>query len=253
MKETETELKFRLDKERYEEFRKLATKETLLVNDYFFPEKGDSSGFTLRIREEDGTYTLTRKTKKAQYGNLTVSREENVPLTPEKAAIFLKNGISSEELSLLFGTTEAPNCYNRLGSLKTLRAKVILAGAECDLDKCDYLGTTDYELECEDSQKHAELSDFLAKKGITEPSEGKRRRFEERLKLCGKKNEPRKETKMTDSTMYRMMRMSELSEEDGLSEEEAEEIYRENHPKKDFKEEYKEFYTDIKISVKEDW
>lgn len=88
----ETELKFRLDKERYEEFRKLATKETLLVNDYFFPEKGDSSGFTLRIREEDGTYTLTRKTKKAQYGNLTVSREENVPLTPEKAAIFLKTG-----------------------------------------------------------------------------------------------------------------------------------------------------------------
>lgn len=55
------------------------------------------------------------------------------------------------------------------------------------------------------------------------------------------------------STLYKMMRMSEMSEEDGLAEEEAEDIYREAHPKKDFKEEYKEFYTDIKISVREDW
>ena len=58
--------------------------------------------------------------------------------------------------------------------------------------------------------------------------------------------------KKGESTMYRLMRMSETSDENGFSEEDAEEIFREKN-RKNFKEEYKEFYTDIKISIKEDW
>jgi len=58
--------------------------------------------------------------------------------------------------------------------------------------------------------------------------------------------------KKGESTMYRLMRMSEMSEEEGFSAEDAEELFKEKN-RKNFKEEYKDFYTDIKISIKEDW
>lgn len=48
------------------------------------------------------------------------------------------------------------------------------------------------------------------------------------------------------------LRMSEMMDEDGISEEEMREDY-ENNRKKDYREKYKEFYSDIKLSVKEDW
>ena len=54
------------------------------------------------------------------------------------------------------------------------------------------------------------------------------------------------------STMYDLMRKSELMDDDGMDIEEAERRDGRNDAKR-FKEQYKEFYTDIKISIKEDW
>ena len=57
---------------------------------------------------------------------------------------------------------------------------------------------------------------------------------------------------MAKSTMYDLMRQSELLDDDGLDLDEAE-----NHDERTdaerFKEKYKEFYTDIKLDIKEDW
>lgn len=54
------------------------------------------------------------------------------------------------------------------------------------------------------------------------------------------------------STMYELMRQSELADDDGFDLDEAiREDVRSDSEK--FKEKYKEFYSDIKISVKEDW
>lgn len=52
--------------------------------------------------------------------------------------------------------------------------------------------------------------------------------------------------------MYELMRRSELSDDDGMDLDDA---IREddNDSAEKFKEKYKEYYTDIKISVKEDW
>ena len=57
---------------------------------------------------------------------------------------------------------------------------------------------------------------------------------------------------MKQSTMYDLMRKSELMDDDGLDIDEAE--HRDDRTDAErFKEQYKEFYTDIKISIKEDW
>ena len=58
---------------------------------------------------------------------------------------------------------------------------------------------------------------------------------------------------MIDS--YRLMRMAEEMEEDAAKDDEAEEILPYENPDSadEFKRKYKEFYTDVKISIKEDW
>lgn len=54
------------------------------------------------------------------------------------------------------------------------------------------------------------------------------------------------------STMYDLMRKSELQDEDGFDLSDAE--IKDERPDSDkFKERYKEFYTDIKTDISEDW
>lgn len=54
---------------------------------------------------------------------------------------------------------------------------------------------------------------------------------------------------------YKLMRMAENLEEDAIKFDEVEELFPspEGQTAEDFKRKYKEFYTDIKISIKEDW
>lgn len=54
------------------------------------------------------------------------------------------------------------------------------------------------------------------------------------------------------STMYELMRRSELQDDDGMDLADAERKDERPDAKK-FKEQYKEFYTDIKIDISEDW
>ena len=57
---------------------------------------------------------------------------------------------------------------------------------------------------------------------------------------------------MKNSTLYELMRKSELMDDDGMDIDEAEQRDERTDAER-FKEQYKEFYTDIKISIKEDW
>ena len=57
---------------------------------------------------------------------------------------------------------------------------------------------------------------------------------------------------MKKSTNYELMRKSELMDDDGLDLDEAS-YSDERTDAERFKEQYKEFYTDIKLSIREDW
>ena len=54
---------------------------------------------------------------------------------------------------------------------------------------------------------------------------------------------------------YKLMRMAENLEEDAIKFDEVEDLFppQDSNSAEDFKRKYKEFYTDIKISIKEDW
>lgn len=54
---------------------------------------------------------------------------------------------------------------------------------------------------------------------------------------------------------YKLMRMAENMEEDALKFDEVEEAFppESSDSAEEFKRKYKEFYTDVKISIKEDW
>lgn len=57
---------------------------------------------------------------------------------------------------------------------------------------------------------------------------------------------------MKKSTMYDLMRQSELMDDDGMDIEESQREDNRTDAQK-FKESYKDFYTDIKINISEDW
>ena len=57
---------------------------------------------------------------------------------------------------------------------------------------------------------------------------------------------------MKKSTMYDLMRKSELFDDDGIDLDEAQRADDRSSAEK-YKEQYKEFYTDIKLDIKEDW
>ena len=52
--------------------------------------------------------------------------------------------------------------------------------------------------------------------------------------------------------MYDLMRRSELLDDDGMDIDEAERADQRTSAEK-YKEQYKGFYTDIKLDIKEDW
>ena len=57
---------------------------------------------------------------------------------------------------------------------------------------------------------------------------------------------------MKNSTMYELMRQSELADDDGMDLDDA--VAQDTRPESEkFKEKYKEFYTDIKLTDREDW
>ena len=57
---------------------------------------------------------------------------------------------------------------------------------------------------------------------------------------------------MKKSTMYELMRQSELADDDGMDLDDAVAEDARSDAEK-IKEKYKEFYTDIKLSDREDW
>ena len=57
---------------------------------------------------------------------------------------------------------------------------------------------------------------------------------------------------MKKSTAYELMRKSELMDDDGMDLDEAERRDERTSAEK-YKDQYKEFYTDVKLNIKEDW
>lgn len=123
------------------------------VNHYYdTKELALSSGhITVRVREKGGRYFLQVKLPNgADFSRIELEKElDGIP-----------GEISAETLNSLAGGNAPMTlpAVSRLGTLSTLRSVKHIAGAEIDLDKSEYFGKTDYELEIEFTDESAARS-----------------------------------------------------------------------------------------------
>lgn len=175
----ENEFKVMLTDEQYEKIIAMYDWNKVLVqiNHYYDSDNFDleKQNITCRVREIDGKYSWQMKFP--TYKVLSrLEFEEPLDSLPE-------------EIDADKATRPNPHRHDmlpvvkRLGSLKTTRNVYCFKGGEIDLDKSEYFGKVDYELEIEftdEDAARAVLDEITEKLGLTPNTEervGKIRRF----------------------------------------------------------------------------
>ncbi len=181
----ENEFKLVLNKEQYEKFHADNTwdKEISQINHYYDTDELVLSGehITCRVREIAGKFFLQMKLP----ADKLYSRVEL-----EKKFSELPEMLTGEELTALCGREDLPD-VKLLGKLQTLRSVKKYDGAEIDLDKSEYFGKTDYELEIEftDEELARELLTKIVQQLDLKPAgevcKGKIHRFLEEYRKTG--------------------------------------------------------------------
>ena len=175
----EKEIKILLEKDEYDLLaEKLAfDSELCQVNHYYYSAACAEKRISVRVREVGGRTLLQVKLPVSTEGSLAVREEleRELDSVPER--------IGAELLSEICGVNEDAV---RLGSLATVRRlSYQIEGVELALDRNDYLGVTDYELEAEYTGDYPEeVVSLLKGLGIPadRPMEGKYSRFLEKLR-----------------------------------------------------------------------
>lgn len=149
----ENEFKIMLTEAQYNTIHSLYgwDSEAQQVNSYY-----DSPDFALsdrhitcRVRTVSGRYLLQVKLPAVEQHNGAVSRIEL-----ERELDGIPQVISGEELMEMSGAEDIPDAA-LLGTLTTFRSVKRFPGAEIDLDRSEYFGITDYELEVEYTDEEA--------------------------------------------------------------------------------------------------
>lgn len=138
------------------------------TNYYIDTEKSDLrvDGLGLRIREKDNSYEMTLKAPLSQ-GLL----EKTAHLSKEEFNNFVKKGIFPEnDLKRFLTMLDIDvNELHILASLRTERTDIPYLGGKLSLDKNEYNGLTDYEIELEfNNEADAEklLKELFDEEGI---------------------------------------------------------------------------------------
>lgn len=173
----ENEFKIMLTFEQYEKLLSLYDWDKTIVqtNHYYDNDSLQLSEMhiTCRVREIEGKYFLQMKFP-ATHIYSRVELEEPLDALPETIA---------ESDLLRSDGHENLTDVKRLGTLTTTRSVKRMSGAEIDLDKSEYFGITDYEVEIEFTDDEAarrlldEITDKLGIKPASEVCAGKMRRF----------------------------------------------------------------------------
>lgn len=157
----EKEIKISLSDGQYKEVMGLFDWGEIVEQTNYYYTAPENTGMTsIRVREIDSRLWLQVKAPVSEDGALHVGKEF------EKSLDSLPEVISSEELNRLTGA-KLPD-VRLAGSLHTCRRLCRdFEGVEICLDKSDYLGRTDYELELEYTGEYpSAVMDKLNEKGI---------------------------------------------------------------------------------------
>lgn len=148
MNNIEQELKLKLDEREYNLLCSQTDVPALLHTNVYFGYPDMPKNLLVRIRQKGSLFILCYKWRRSDSDGIMVCDEKEIPISYEYAMNLQKNGIPYAELNKLFSADVKENMYY-LGSLRTYRTKFQLEEWTLELDKNEYLGITDYELECE--------------------------------------------------------------------------------------------------------
>ena len=173
---TETELKSMLTKEQYAIINAVFNwdDEKTQINSYYISPDNilKKHGITFRVRTINDEHIIQIKKHSGRNGALQISEESEFPIES------IPDEFREDEVFKFCGIKVQASL---IGDLKTIRKSVFFAdGVEVCLDKSEYLGTTDYEIEIEyTSPIPQELLDILYNEGVTfdKPCTGKFSRF----------------------------------------------------------------------------
>lgn len=171
----ENEFKVMLTAGQYEKLLKMYDFRTFSQTNYYFDTdtlEMSARRITVRVREVNGGFFLQMKLPTSvNFSRVELSKE--LKTLPETLS-----GLELTELS----SVECPD-VKRLGALKTTRSVWKFDGGEIDLDRSQYFGKTDYELEIEFTDEQAaravmgEIADALNISQNDGVCTGKVRRF----------------------------------------------------------------------------
>lgn len=149
MKNIEQELKLLLTQQEYDILSKLTTNlPQLQTNFYFQAEQRHDPNVMVRIRQKNDGFLLCYKSRISSYQGVTVCDERECQLQSNVAQTFLQRGITAAELNAML-QTDFEQTFVFAGKMDTYRTTFLWQNWRLELDKSIYLGTCDYELECE--------------------------------------------------------------------------------------------------------
>lgn len=184
MRNIEQELKLALTEWEYNTILRANNAEPKLQVNYYFAGKLLQSDEMVRVRKKEDKYILCYKKRVNGNSEIMVSDEREREIDAQTAQRYIEKGISNLELLELLSVHMAYD-LRCVGSLNTYRAKFKLREWTIELDKNEYLGKTDYELECESDRVESleRLKSYLgyAYGVVLRPSKAKSERFRDKL------------------------------------------------------------------------
>lgn len=185
MNNREQELKIALTKPQYNKLLKASGKYPLAQINMYFCCEGQPRDTMVRLRLKLGEYTFCYKKLLESCNGVNVCDEREQVVDNAVARDMIVCGISPSQFTALTGL-QTDKIYRFVGELTTWRVKFELEHKwTLELDKNEYLGATDYELECECDNvlMLEELKSYLdVKYGIAfAPSASKSERFAQRF------------------------------------------------------------------------
>lgn len=188
MNNKEIELKLLLAKNEYDILNKLPSLSQTQQTNYYFYVEGLPLSTMVRIRQKGDRYELTVKQLVDFVGDIMTAYEHTAVISSALADAMIQCGIVNTQLTSLLGDNASVvkgDCVLRcVGQATTVRTLIDYDGFRLEVDDNNYLGQTDYELECEcdDADKLNELKTKLKQLGVVgNPSAPKSKRFFDKL------------------------------------------------------------------------
>ena len=148
MKNIEQELKMALNEREYNILLDAAKAVPQLQTNYYFTYKEMPSETMVRLRVKGDKYLLCYKYRMSDRNGVTVADERECEVSEDLAESLMGRGMTQAEAKEFFGI-DTPYDLKVVGSMETYRAKFKIEDWTIELDKNEYCGVVDYELECE--------------------------------------------------------------------------------------------------------